>query len=279
MLTVYTSTCCRPDLVQLLADCLRATFSGEYRFVVYVHRGGITRPWRNVDEVVQGTMDGYAAFQEISPAITGGRSLVIHDDCVPVMPWSLDLIPAGHIGRVDGSTLRFHDGPFHYPAPELVADRIAAASQCPPAWGGFCEQAVAAGAESMLDGLFCHLDKGTLWKPTAEQYDLADAIADHVGVPRVVPLTAEELAAHPGRSSPRPVYAPVAARKPTPGLGDMVAGALSAVGITKERVSAILGKDCGCPERQAAMNSWGKHIGIGIDTSQSTPDDIAHGPD
>ena len=264
MLTVYTSTCCRPDLVQLLADCIRATFSGEYRFVVYVHRGGITRPWRHVDEVVQGTMDGYAAFQEISPAITEGRSLVIHDDCVPVSPWSIDSTPAGHIGRVDGSTIRFHEGPFHYPAPELIADRIADPAQCPPSWGGFCEQAVAAGAESMLDGLFCHLDKGTLWKPTAEQYALANAIADHVGVPPIVPLTPAELAAHPGRDSPRPVYSPVAvSRKPKPGLGDMVAAGLAAIGVTKERVSTLVGGDCGCAKRQETLNNIGRRIGIG----------------
>ncbi|NBX74061.1 MAG: hypothetical protein EBQ89_07155 [Alphaproteobacteria bacterium] len=49
-----------------------------------------------------------------------------------------------------------------------------------------------------------------------------------------------------------------------PGLGDMVAAGLSAVGITKERVSAALGvKDCGCTKRQEALNAIGRKLGIG----------------
>jgi hypothetical protein len=40
-----------------------------------------------------------------------------------------------------------------------------------------------------------------------------------------------------------------------PGLGDMVKAGLSAVGITKERVEAVVGGPCGCSERQAAMNA------------------------
>ena len=48
-----------------------------------------------------------------------------------------------------------------------------------------------------------------------------------------------------------------------PGLGDMVAAGLSAVGITKERVSALAGGDCGCQKRQEALNALGRKIGIG----------------
>lgn len=53
-----------------------------------------------------------------------------------------------------------------------------------------------------------------------------------------------------------------------PGLGDMVAAGLDAIGITKERVQAVASvvgiKDCGCQQRQQKMNSWGaKHLGIG----------------
>jgi hypothetical protein len=44
----------------------------------------------------------------------------------------------------------------------------------------------------------------------------------------------------------------------------MVAAGLSAIGITKERVSAAVGGDCGCSKRQDAMNEWGKkNLGIG----------------
>jgi hypothetical protein len=38
----------------------------------------------------------------------------------------------------------------------------------------------------------------------------------------------------------------------------MTASALAAVGITKERVEAIVGGPCGCPERQAWMNAAGE---------------------
>ena len=48
-----------------------------------------------------------------------------------------------------------------------------------------------------------------------------------------------------------------------PGLGDMVAAGLSAVGITKERVSKMLGKPCGCAKRQERLNELGRRLGIG----------------
>lgn len=48
-----------------------------------------------------------------------------------------------------------------------------------------------------------------------------------------------------------------------PGLGDMVAAGLSAVGITEERVSRVLGKPCGCKKRAAALNELGRKLGIG----------------
>lgn len=48
-----------------------------------------------------------------------------------------------------------------------------------------------------------------------------------------------------------------------PGLGDMVATGLSAVGITKERVSKFVGGDCRCHNRQEALNALGRRLGIG----------------
>lgn len=50
---------------------------------------------------------------------------------------------------------------------------------------------------------------------------------------------------------------------PAAGLGDRVAAALSVIGITKERVEAVVGGPCGCPERQAALNAAGaKWLGL-----------------
>jgi hypothetical protein len=50
---------------------------------------------------------------------------------------------------------------------------------------------------------------------------------------------------------------------PKPGLGDMMAAWLSAIGITKERVSAMAGGDCGCSKRQEQLNELGRRVGIG----------------
>lgn len=50
---------------------------------------------------------------------------------------------------------------------------------------------------------------------------------------------------------------------PRPQLGNMVASALSAVGITKDRVSRAIGKPCGCAKRQEALNALGRRLGIG----------------
>ena len=52
-----------------------------------------------------------------------------------------------------------------------------------------------------------------------------------------------------------------------PGLGDMVASGLAAVGITKERAQAVASavgvKDCGCKKRQEKLNELGRKFGIG----------------
>lgn len=48
------------------------------------------------------------------------------------------------------------------------------------------------------------------------------------------------------------------------GLGDRVADGLSAIGVTKERVSKLVGKDCGCKKRQQWLNQFGqRYLGIG----------------
>jgi hypothetical protein len=48
-----------------------------------------------------------------------------------------------------------------------------------------------------------------------------------------------------------------------PGLGDIVKAGLSAIGITEERVSAVIGRPCGCSQRAEALNALGRKIGIG----------------
>ena len=47
------------------------------------------------------------------------------------------------------------------------------------------------------------------------------------------------------------------------GLGDYVAAVLAKGGVTKHRVSRVLGRPCKCPERQEKLNELGRKIGIG----------------
>jgi hypothetical protein len=56
-----------------------------------------------------------------------------------------------------------------------------------------------------------------------------------------------------------------------PGLGDMMAAGLASVGITKERVSRVLGRDCGCAKRQQRLNDLGRKLGIGGDARPPLP--------
>jgi hypothetical protein len=48
-----------------------------------------------------------------------------------------------------------------------------------------------------------------------------------------------------------------------PGLGDYVAAGLEKLGITKQRVSRLLGRPCKCRERQRRLNELGRVVGIG----------------
>ena len=50
----------------------------------------------------------------------------------------------------------------------------------------------------------------------------------------------------------------IAAMSTASGLGDRVASALSAVGITPDRVEAWIGRPCGCEERREKLNQLGR---------------------
>ena len=64
--------------------------------------------------------------------------------------------------------------------------------------------------------------------------------------------TLDEMASHLATAT-APPWVPV----PNPMLGDRVANALAYFGITKERVSAAVGGDCGCDKRQTGLNKIG----------------------
>ena len=58
-------------------------------------------------------------------------------------------------------------------------------------------------------------------------------------------------------------------------LGDAVSSALSAVGITKQRVSRLLGRPCKCKERQRRLNELGQQAAAAVRklTGQEPPAD------
>lgn len=62
---------------------------------------------------------------------------------------------------------------------------------------------------------------------------------------------------------------------PRPGLGDHVAAGLAAVGITKDRAQAVAQavglEDCGCQQRQDALNRVGYKFGLGTPPSDAQP--------
>jgi hypothetical protein len=60
---------------------------------------------------------------------------------------------------------------------------------------------------------------------------------------------------------------------PRPGLGDMAASFLAARGITKDRVEAMVGGPCGCPERQAWLNAAGEKW-LGLPPGTTPPPEI-----
>ena len=212
MLTVYTSTFCRPDYVQLLAFALQRTLTEPYRFVVYVHPEGLVRDWHGVDEIVFGKEEGYGAFSEILESMSG-PSVVMHDDMIPVLPWSQASFPHTDVIRFGGHTLRYHANGLSDPVPMLRATRAWQPSDCPPEWPQYLRDAAgAARAEIMLGGIFLHIDKGTLYHPSsllnAAKPALVSAICAHLQCELPDPLTDDELAVHPGIRGGVPVDGP-----------------------------------------------------------------------
>lgn len=69
-------------------------------------------------------------------------------------------------------------------------------------------------------------------------------------------------------------------------IGTAIAKTLAAVGITKERVSAVIGKDCGCAGRQRSLDAVGEIVSVVVEKAVNAavnavlpnpvlPDDVA----
>lgn len=208
MLTVYTSTYCRPDYVQLLAYALQRTLIEPYRFIVVVHPNGLKREWYGVDEIIDGVTSGYEAWKEVLE-IMNGPSVIMHDDLVPVMPWSSASFSGSNVTRFSGQTLHYHANKIdtmrvNHPTPSIKAKRINTLADCPDKWSSkLCKAAVDSKVEVMLNGIFLHIDKGTIFNPktgiNTTKTHLVEAIAEYLGCDVPSPLQPEELLIHPGR--------------------------------------------------------------------------------
>lgn len=202
MLTIFTSTFCRPDYVQLLAYCLNKTVDETYKFVVYVQPNGLSRNWKYVDDIIYQKNSGYYAWQEILLPLS--PSVILHDDCVPVLKWSSKLFTNNYCCRMGGSTLQYYiDNKSKHTLPTLIATRINQKKLCSCNWSDeLCDAAVDNNIESLLDGTFLHIDKGTIGLPNlgANKYksNLITAICKFLDIPQPEPLSKEELAIHPG---------------------------------------------------------------------------------
>jgi hypothetical protein len=260
MLTIFSVTFARPDYIQLLADALKATLRERYRFVVVVQPNGVRREWSGVDSVVDGKTPGYMAWYDLRATIDG-PSVIVRDDCVPVLPWDRSVFAGAHCGRLARQTLFYHEDTYVPHSTRLPARLVLDPEDCPAAWsGGLCSAAAIAGVEEILGGVFLHLGKGTIASPDCPANAMKPRVVEEVcrtlGIQVPEPLTKAERAAHPGRVLP--AMGKARTRPHPPGLGDLVAAGLSSVGITKERVQRVANavgiKDCGCAKRQAALN-------------------------
>ena len=91
-----------------------------------------------------------------------------------------------------------------------------------------------------------------------------------------------KIARAPRPQKPRRVAKPQPkAEHTTLELGDLVTKGLTTVGITDERVSALIGKPCGCPARREKLNQlsrWAKRMIRGeTDNAKKGLDDIFDG--
>jgi hypothetical protein len=237
---VYTATERRSEVAAVWCAAVRATLLDRHEtFAAYQmeppvgcdrtfpihHAGAAAGPW-----IIRTVLPG------------AGIRLFIEEDMIPVLPWSVDDYP-GELLYAEGSPNNpwpsFYLARGRRGAPiALVPQRFVRDGGCPD-WlpADLCEPALRANAK-VLGRHFLHLDK--MYRPNVPEAAAKNDLLE---------LLRQRFAdAPPAR----------------PGLGDMVSAGLSAIGITPERVSKVLGvKDCGCKKRAEALNRIGRRIGIG----------------
>ena len=95
-----------------------------------------------------------------------------------------------------------------------------------------------------------------------------------LNVPKYAALWGEPPPESPQEPLSKTRPAATTADPPAPGWGDRVEAALKLVGVTPEKVSAWLGRPCGCAERKNRLNKLGRWAGrvLGREKQGDAPD-------
>lgn len=240
VLKIYTATERRPEVARVWCAAVSATLQQSHTATILYSQ---EKPGTRCVEAhvqVSGPTVAVLAMQRYAPK--RGERMFLEEDMIPVRPWTLADYPGRRL-YAEGSPgrpwpaltiLRDNGGPDA----AIVPQRFVRDGGCPD-WlpVDLCEPALRANAK-VLGQHFLHLDK--MYRP-----EVPEAAAKN----HLLELLRQRFADVPPAR---------------PGLGDMVAAGLSAVGITPERVSKALGvKDCGCKGRAEALNALGRRLGIG----------------
>ena len=237
-MNIVTATNGRPEIAEVWCLAVSATLTTPHEALVLWHGSQPaclcrTQEVPTVSPVIGLSVDAYAG---------GPVRMYLEEDMLPVRPWSVEDYP----GRLVAAQGNQHGQPWPAltikrdagePATSIVPQRFVRDGGCPD-WlpADLCEPALRANAK-VLGQHFLHLDK-------MYRQDVPEAAAKN----ELLELVRQRYAdAVPAKT----------------GLGDMVAAGLAAVGITKERVSKVLGKPCNCGARQQALNAIGRRLGIG----------------
>ena len=243
MIPVFTAIHKRQDILPVWLDALSATLTDDFSVNVF-HTGEPKHGLRVSSQQIPhyGMTVSYVAFYNLMPQ--RGVRVFIEEDILPVREWSLSdyngdfLFLEGSPGK-GWPGIAFARGDKFAGKFQLIPQRPARVFGC-PAWADaeLCRLAVEADARFVGDH-FVHLDK-MCRQPPPQEIEQKNRLLDFL----------KARFSNDNRQRPS-------------GLGDMVASALSAVGITKERVSKAIGKPCGCKKRQARLNELGRAFGIG----------------
>lgn len=237
-MNIVTATNGRPEIAEVWCAAVTATLTTPHASLVLWHGrqpacACCTQEVTGVTPIMGMSLDRY---------VGGPVRMWLEEDMIPVRAWSVDDYP----GRLVAAQGNVHGQPWPAllikrdegePASAIVPQRFVRDGGCPD-WlpADLCEPALAANSK-VLGSHFLHLDK---------MY--ATGVPEAAAKDELLELLRQRYADAPPAS---------------PGLGDMVAAGLSAVGITPERVSAVIGRPCGCKERQAKLNDIGRRFGIG----------------